>query len=177
MVFIFCMILESYCIISDEKTIISGEKRAPPSLSTSDPIYPDSLIPTPCVKIMVESPKEPPNNEFGLDLTSTIVSQTIDTVINIEEPIDVNEQRDTSNIFYDYTVPDEITDLRNRNLTRQITEETSDLDEINVVDDDNINMTDDNNDDNNHDADHFDQQPSNEPFVEDTTYAQEHNNS
>lgn len=167
--------------------MILGEKKASSSISTSDPIYSDGLIPTPCVTIMVESPKEPPNNEFGLDLTSIPepVLQSSTTVINIEDPIDVNEQRDISNIFYDYTAPDDITDLRIRNLARQITEETSDLDDINFVEDDSNNMTDDNTDDNNHDPNNshqtIDQQPSNsnssEAFVADDTYAHRHKRS
>lgn len=64
---------------------------------------------------MVESPKDSPNSEFGVDLldqsssnknTSTEAERSdaheSSIVPNIEEPIDVNQPRDTSNIFYAY---------------------------------------------------------------------------
>lgn len=169
----FCTICFVIDFLSDEKTIIPGEHKLSPSISTVDQIYPDGLIPMPSVTIMVESPKEPPNNEFGLDLRGTTTSsatpspqstRATSTIIDIEDPIDVNVPRDTSNIFYHYTEP-EVTDLRIRNLARQITEETSDLDEINVADDNDSDSSrpggNDDNDDNNHDANNFDRRSTN----------------
>lgn len=73
------------------------------------------------VKIMVESPKEPPNVEFGVAFPQPAVvriktettqdieqtdGQTSSTAVtlatDIQEPIDVNIPRDTTNIFYAY---------------------------------------------------------------------------
>ncbi|XP_031618644.1 sodium channel protein 60E isoform X2 [Contarinia nasturtii] len=75
------------------------------------------------VKIMVESPKEPPNVEFGVAFPQTAVVRyktettheieqtdgensptSVVTLVtdNIQEPIDVNIPRDTTNIFYAY---------------------------------------------------------------------------
>lgn len=73
------------------------------------------------VKIMVESPKEPPNVEFGVAFPQTAVvriktestqeieqtdgqssSTSVTLVTDIQEPIDVNIPRDTTNIFYAY---------------------------------------------------------------------------
>lgn len=78
---------------------------------------------------MVESPKEPPNSEFGtsfssppppkLDDPDTSVTMTEDNMHDasdvsssnvimddIQEPIDVNTPRDTTNIFYAYEETD-----------------------------------------------------------------------
>lgn len=78
------------------------------------------------VKIMVESPKEPPNVEFGVAFPQTTVVRiktesthdieeqqqqqqsdvesvtAISLATDIQEPIDVNIPRDTTNIFYAY---------------------------------------------------------------------------
>lgn len=89
------------------------------SVDDLDPVGNNESI----VKIMVESPKEPPNVEFGVAFPQTAVvrnktestheiEQTDDqdaltsvvTLVtdNIQEPIDVNIPRDTTNIFYAY---------------------------------------------------------------------------
>ena len=124
-----------YIIISiiDEKTAIIRKSPSEKRYSTIsiDPSN-NELIPQPAVTIMVESPKDAPANDFGMELTmrkmssSEVASPTRSeisdtsaaqsppppplppresTVINIDEPIDVNVPRDTSNIFYDYTNP------------------------------------------------------------------------
>lgn len=78
------------------------------------------------VKIMVESPKDPPNIEFGVasSQATTVVQQETnskpqteqiniqtssssitppnESIADIQEPIDVNTPRDTTNIFYAY---------------------------------------------------------------------------
>lgn len=73
------------------------------------------------VKIMVESPKEPPNVEFGVAFPQTAVVQkktestqeieqtdgenlptSVILIADIQEPIDVNIPVDTTNIFYAY---------------------------------------------------------------------------
>lgn len=83
---------------------------------------------------MVDSPKDPPNSEFGLNVTSGDGQQSaassidvnirddvtqsnntdqtatftfdVDEPVDVNKPIDVNEQpRDTSNIIYDYAEP------------------------------------------------------------------------
>lgn len=80
----------------------------------------------PIVTIMVDSPKDPPNSEFGASTASaepqTPSAETSSAQqasgqaafkfdipppppIDSNEPIDVNEPRDTSNIFYDYEEP------------------------------------------------------------------------
>lgn len=73
---------------------------------------------------MVESPKDPPNVEFGVAFPQTTVvrekTETTTTATataitpdiqstacsNVQEPIDVNTPRDTANIFYAYEVAD-----------------------------------------------------------------------
>lgn len=103
----------------DERLCKANERSSPSIDNQSD------LIPTPTVTIMVESPKDPPPNaeHFGLaDISIPIIqpvqlvqsesdiiscSQSESTIIQIEEPIDVNLPRDTSNIFYDYTGPEQ----------------------------------------------------------------------
>lgn len=86
-------------------------KRFSPSSSTSNtsPNEQTDLIPQPTVTIMVESPHEAPANDFTVE-SKQPVSQRSDpsptsntTVIDIDEPIDVNMPRDTTNIFYDYS--------------------------------------------------------------------------
>lgn len=73
------------------------------------------------VRIMVESPKDPPNVEFGVAFPQTTVvrqktdpmmepeqidclasSSVPDAIEDVQEPIDVNTPRDTTNIFYAY---------------------------------------------------------------------------
>lgn len=83
---------------------------------------------------MVDSPKDPPNSEFGLNVASGDAQQStastadvnicddvtqskntdqsatftfdVDEPVDVNKPIDVNEQpRDTSNIIYDYAEP------------------------------------------------------------------------
>lgn len=81
---------------------------------------------------MVESPHDPPNSDFSIDMRH--VSDGTDgkgsmdtgadqssaaTVIDIEEPIDVNVLRDTTNIFYDYAEPSTTNNLSDDNLTDQ----------------------------------------------------------
>lgn len=75
---------------------------------------PNALTPQPIVTIMVESPHEPPNSDFSIDMRN--ISESDDgngannspvqsTTIDIDDPIDVNVPRDTTNIFYDYVEP------------------------------------------------------------------------
>lgn len=58
---------------------------------------------------MVESPHEAPANDFVLESRQPISQRSVPspmpntTVIDIDEPIDVNMPRDTTNIFYDYS--------------------------------------------------------------------------
>lgn len=85
------------------------------------------LTAQPIVTIMVDSPKDPPNSEFGVKVVSkdsSIASTTSDCdrdqkcssdeqaftfppppPIDPNEPIDVNQPRDTTDIFYDYEEP------------------------------------------------------------------------
>lgn len=61
----------------------------------------------PIVTICVESPKDPPSGDFAInmdyhDLESNQAKMHQSIEIQIDEPIDVNEERDTTNIFYDY---------------------------------------------------------------------------
>lgn len=62
---------------------------------------------------MVESPKDPPNSEFGVlfDPPTVDTPKVIETPddSNIDpSPIDVNVPRDTSNIFYAYDEPETV---------------------------------------------------------------------
>lgn len=55
----------------------------------------------------MESPKDPPSGDFAInmdyqDLESNQSKMNESIEIQIDEPIDVNQERDTTNIFYDY---------------------------------------------------------------------------
>lgn len=55
----------------------------------------------------MESPKDPPSGDFAInmdyqDLESNQAKMNESIEIQIDEPIDVNQERDTTNIFYDY---------------------------------------------------------------------------
>lgn len=81
----------------------------------------DYLTTKPPVTIMVESPKDPPNVDFGVNITTgSSLKQSSDSINelndqmkpafefdDINQPIDVNKPRDTSNIFYVYEEPTE----------------------------------------------------------------------
>lgn len=73
------------------------EKPKPPQIrittGSSESQMDSCLIPT--VQIMVDSPKEPPRGDFSMDL---------------DAPIDVNVQGDTSQVFYDYN-PDNTNEI------------------------------------------------------------------
>ncbi|XP_060654333.1 sodium channel protein 60E-like [Drosophila nasuta] len=56
------------------------------------------LMPT--VQIMVDSPKEPPRGDFSMD--SGFANAPTTPAIDVDTPIDVNVQGDTSQVFYDY---------------------------------------------------------------------------
>lgn len=78
---------------------------------------------------MVESPHEPPNSDFSIDMRhisdsdgkcADNLDESPATVIDIDDPIDVNVPRDTTNIFYDYAEPTSSTNnLSDDNLTDQ----------------------------------------------------------
>lgn len=89
------------------------------------------LIPQPTVTIMVESPQDAPLNDFPNDRPTQQAStsddteqydpqptQSHETVIDIDAPIDVNMPRDTTNIFYDYS-PDNDSSSISNNQTRR----------------------------------------------------------
>lgn len=114
-------------LFPDEKSIKSMERThsAVPFQSQTD-----ALTPQPIVTIMVESPHEPPNSDFSIDMRhvsdsdgksmdNDAVDQSSATVIDIDDPIDVNGPRDTTNIFYDYAEPSSTNNLRDDNLTDQ----------------------------------------------------------
>lgn len=91
---------------------------------------------------MVDSPKDPPNSEFGISATAmtepqTPAAETGDAQetsgqqafkfdipppppIDPNDPIDVNEPRDTSNIFYDYEEPKQPNDDPSMIIERNI---------------------------------------------------------
>lgn len=73
------------------------EKPKPPQIrittGSSESQMDSCLMPT--VQIMVDSPKEPPRGDFSMDL---------------DAPIDVNVQGDTSQVFYDYN-PDNTNEI------------------------------------------------------------------
>ncbi|KAJ6635625.1 Sodium channel protein 60E [Pseudolycoriella hygida] len=118
--------LEDGSTDKDEKSLKSIERT-----HSGGPFEPESniLIPQPIVTIMVESPHDPPNSDFSIDMrqlseySDGICSDNVDksavTVIDIDEPIDVNVPRDTTNIFYDYAEPSSTNNLRDDNLTDQ----------------------------------------------------------
>lgn len=83
-------------------------------------VNPDSIV-----TIMVESPKDPPNSDFATSFSSppppksdepdesmtdadaADVCESNVVIDDIQEPIDVNTPRDTTNIFYAYEETDE----------------------------------------------------------------------
>lgn len=96
------------CFVTDDRPSPKlAEKCFAPNASTSREPFNTDLIPQPTVTIMVESPQDAPNsqNDFtmNVDISSAADSSI---VIDIDEPIDVNVPRDTSNIFYEY--PDDV---------------------------------------------------------------------
>lgn len=120
----------------DEKSIKSIERT---QSAVPFPSQTDALTPQPIVTIMVESPHEPPSSDFSIDMRhvsdsdgkcvdTDLVDQSSATVIDIDDPIDVNVPRDTTNIFYDYAEPSSTNNLRDANLTDQqhidVTKET-----------------------------------------------------
>nr|XP_032292108.1 sodium channel protein 60E isoform X3 [Drosophila virilis] len=82
------------------------EKPKPPqiriSTGSSESAMDSSLMPT--VQIMVDSPKEPPRGDFSTDSGYPNVAYTPPQppTIDVDAPIDVNVQGDTSQVFYDY---------------------------------------------------------------------------
>lgn len=87
----------------------SDPKPVKPRPPPTDKVCLLTVEPHPIVTICVESPKDSPVDEHkNLPQTPTITTPPIETVIQersaniINEPIDVNIPRDTSNIFYDY---------------------------------------------------------------------------
>lgn len=78
------------------------EKPKPPQIrittGSSESQMDSCLIPT--VQIMVDSPKEPPRGDFSMDSGYP----------NLDAPIDVNVQGDTSQVFYDYN-PDNTNEI------------------------------------------------------------------
>lgn len=113
-----------------------NRKASPSSFQLPNENDTEFLTTQPIVTIMVDSPKDPPNSEFGINVTSNDVQQppataddvnncsdvpksinndqtttftfNVDEIIDINRPIDVNEQpRDTTNIIYDYAEPDD----------------------------------------------------------------------
>ncbi len=115
-------------IFSDEKSLKSFDRTHSPIAFESES---NALTPQPIVTIMVESPHEPPNSDFSIDMrtisesdgkcaANDTLDQSTPTVIDIDDPIDVNVPRDTTNIFYDYAEPSSSTNnLRDDNLTDQ----------------------------------------------------------
>lgn len=57
----------------------------------------------------MESPQDcPPPTDFAARMRLTeadLMGESIDSIVNVDEPIDVNLPRDVSNIFYDYEEP------------------------------------------------------------------------
>lgn len=82
------------------------EKPKPPqiriSTGSSESAMDSSLMPT--VQIMVDSPKEPPRGDFSTDSSYPNAAYTPPQPpnIDVDAPIDVNVQGDTSQVFYDY---------------------------------------------------------------------------
>ncbi|KAH8283438.1 hypothetical protein KR018_001668, partial [Drosophila ironensis] len=76
-----------------------GMKQPPPQIRISTGSVESSVMdtcPVPTVQIMVDSPKEPPRGDFSAEIRVATAVDDVDT------PIDVNVQGDTSQVFYDY---------------------------------------------------------------------------
>lgn len=112
------LILDEHTNKATHKAKVPSPFRSPGNNDNDLFVNPESIV-----TIMVESPKEPPNSDFGtsfssppppkLDdpdstLTMTEGDAPISNVIveDIQEPIDVNTPRDTTNIFYAYEETD-----------------------------------------------------------------------
>lgn len=75
----------------------NGAKQPPPQIRISTGSVESSgmdTCPMPTVQIMVDSPKEPPRGDFSADFSAPRV--------DVDAPIDVNVQGDTSQVFYEY---------------------------------------------------------------------------
>lgn len=120
------------------------ERSKPPQIRISpgsDDLSADSgtTFGTPVVQIMVDSPKEPPRGDFSnsdFENTSTVVEEqpTSDLPettnnIDINTPIDVNVQGDTSKVFYDYN-PEEANEII---VLETLTEESPKSEENSIV--------------------------------------------
>ncbi|XP_037037155.1 sodium channel protein 60E isoform X3 [Bradysia coprophila] len=115
--------LEDGSTDKDEKSLKSFDRSHSPIAFESN-----VLTPQPIVTIMVESPHEPPHSDFSINVQNAPDTDrqgvtTVDqVVIDIDDPIDVNVPRDTTNIFYDYAEPSSTDDINLRdddNLTDQ----------------------------------------------------------
>ncbi|KAH8346354.1 hypothetical protein KR084_006883 [Drosophila pseudotakahashii] len=76
-------------------------KQAPPQIRISTGSVESSTMDTcamPTVQIMVDSPKDPPRGDFSTEFAA----HTAEVMEDVDAPIDVNVQGDTSQVFYDY---------------------------------------------------------------------------
>ncbi|XP_017837451.1 sodium channel protein 60E isoform X2 [Drosophila busckii] len=87
----------------------SSDKPKPPqiriSTGSAESAMDSCLIPT--VHIMVDSPKEPPRGDFSAD-NEFGYAATQPVAIDVDAPIDVNVQGDTSQVFYEYNPEPEL---------------------------------------------------------------------
>lgn len=111
-VFLTFFFFNYFIFLLDEQKRI----KTPEIMVTSDSIEncSDNFI-KPIVTICVESPKDPPSGDFAInmdyhDLESNQLKMNESIEIQIDEPIDVNEERDTTNIFYDYQEEEQLID-------------------------------------------------------------------
>lgn len=102
---------EEYNASDVEDNLTPSDVRRPPEIKISpgsDENYPGSCVPESIVKIMVESPKDPPQVDYTFpSMQPVIVAPTEgpgDDLTAIK--IDVNMPVDTTNIFYDYDEPE-----------------------------------------------------------------------
>ncbi|XP_070140733.1 sodium channel protein 60E [Drosophila kikkawai] len=75
-------------------------KQPPPQIRISTGSVEGSMdtCPVPTVQIMVDSPKDPPRGDFSAEFAPAPAP----AIVDVDAPIDVNVQGDTSQVFYDY---------------------------------------------------------------------------
>lgn len=108
---------EEYNTSDVEENLTPSDIRRPPEIKISpgsDENYPGMCVPESIVKIMVESPKDPPQVDYAFPSIQPVVVTPVEVIADrsAEEgedltaiKIDVNMPVDTTNIFYDYEEP------------------------------------------------------------------------
>ncbi|KAH8254520.1 hypothetical protein KR032_010630 [Drosophila birchii] len=100
----------------------NGKSKQPPPqirISTGSVEGGMDTCPVPMVQIMVDSPKDPPRGDFSAEFAPA------PAIVDVDAPIDVNVQGDTSQVFYDYN-PERFTSELNEEEEEEEQQQTED---------------------------------------------------